>query len=594
MRKAGRFLADLFYLMKPYFVSEERVFAASMLAVLIGLNLALVGLGIAVSYSRNIYYTALQTKDAAAFFRGLFWFTPRPHGLPMPGFFMFVPVFLAINVGTTFLQQWLQLRWRRWLTLHYVRDWLAEHVHYRMQLAGGGRTLGTENPEQRIQEDIDLVTSNALTLTVGLVSQVVTLVSYGGLLWVLSGTLPVFGIALPGYLLIAAVLYAAVATLLTHLAGRRLAALDFLQQRFDAQFRFSLMRIRENSEAVALLGGEREEARGAAVRFADVFGNGMSVIRRTAWLSFVTGGLQEVSGNFALLASAPRFFAGRITFGTLMQIVQIFGSVTDALLWFMSQYAAWASVAAQVERLATFRRAIDAARRLQPSLAFSEADAFVAHDLALARPDGTPLLAPLEFTLAAGRPTAILGPSGTGKSTLFRTLAGIWPYATGMLATPPGTRMFVPQRPYLPEGTLRRAATYPQDPASLQDATVREALTTVGLARHLPRLDEEAPWAQILSPGEQQRLAAARALLCRPDWLFLDEGTSALDAAAEAALETTLRRALPATTIVSITHRDDVARRHETCLRLAPAAAAPCASEPDACAAAEAAGIPAR
>ena len=568
MRKAARFLADLWYLMKPYFTSEEWRFAWGMLLLLLALNLSLVAIGLVASFSRNIYYTALQTKDAAGFFRGLFWFTPRPHGVPMPGFFMFAAVGIVIGVLSTYVQQLLQIRWRRWLTEHYVADWLGGHVHYRMQLETGGRTLGAENPEQRIQEDLDLVTDNALTLTIGLISNLVTIISYGGLLWSLSGVVVLWGIHVPGYLLISVLLYAAVATWLTHLTGRKLARLDFMQQRFNAQFRFSMMRVRENSEAVALLSGEAEERRGMQRRFADIYGNVIAIINRSALVSIVSGGLSEVSGNFALVISAPRFFAGRITFGAVMQITSIFNQVSEALLWFMNQYAAWASVAAQVERLATFRRAIDAARATQPQVEYGSGDAVTAHDLRLDRPSGAALLPPIALHIEPGTATAITGRSGAGKSTLFRTLAGIWPHASGQLEMPVGRRMFLPQRPYIPEGTLRRAAVYPLDPALVADDALREALRVTGLSGLSDRLDDDAPWAQILSPGEQQRLAVARAVVGRPDWLFLDEATSALDAEAEASLYAAIARLLPATTIVSITHRGEVAERHSRVLRI--------------------------
>ena len=567
MRKTARFFGDVWYLMKPYFVSEEWRFAWGLLILLIALNLAAVGTGLVISFARNIFYNALQAKDAGTFFRALFWYTPRPHGLPMPGFVWIGVVLILLGVVSTYVQQWLQIRWRRWLTAHYVADWLDGHVHYRMQIETGGLGIGTENPEQRIQEDIDDFTNNALTLTTGLISNVVTIVSYGGLLWALSGVIVVFGMHVPGYLLFAVLIYSALATWLTHLTGRKLARLDFLQQRFNAQFRFSLTRIRENSEAVALLGGEAEEKRGIGHRFGDIYANFVAIMNRTAMVSLVSGSLGYVNNIAALVLAAPRFFAGRITFGTLMQIEQIFGNVSEALLWFMNNYAAWASVAAQVERLATFRRAIEKARATGSGVDRGAGDALAAHDLTLSRPDGRTLLPPVALTIEAGVPTAILGRSGTGKTTLFRTLAGIWPYATGLVEFPSGRLMFLPQRPYVPEGTLRRAACYPADAAAIADATLRDALRVTGLGQFGSRLDEEAPWAQMLSPGEQQRLAVARAILARPDWLFLDEATSALDADAEASLYAAVARLLPDATIVSITHRDEVAGHHARVLR---------------------------
>ena len=573
MRKAARFFEDVWYLMKPYFVSEEWKFAWGVLVLLIAINLAQVGIGLVISFARNIFYNALQAKDAGAFFRGLFWYTPRPHGLPMPGFVWIGVVLIVLGVIGTYVQQWLQIRWRRWLTAHYVADWLDGHVHYRMQIDTGGFGIGTENPEQRIQEDIDDFTNNALTLTTGLISNVVTIVSYGGLLWALSGVIVLFGFHVPGYLLFAVVIYSALATWLTHLTGRKLARLDFLQQRFNAQFRFSLMRVRENSEAVALLGGEAEEKRGMSHRFSDIYANFISIMNRSALVSVVSGSLGYVNNIAALVLAAPRFFAGKITFGTLMQIDQIFGNVSEALLWFMNNYAAWASVAAQVERLATFRRAIEKARASGSRVETSAGAALVTHDLAMSRPDGQVLLRPVALTIAPGGTTAILGRSGTGKTTLFRTLAGIWPHASGMIEFPAGRLMFLPQKPYIPEGSVRRAAAYPADPATVGDEALREALRVTGLGTLAARLDDEAPWGQMLSPGEQQRLAVARAILASPDWLFLDEATSALDEDAENALYAAVARLLPATTIVSITHREAVAEHHAQVLRFDEAGA---------------------
>ena len=567
MRKTARFFGDVWYLMKPYFVSEEWRFAWGLLVLLIALNLASVGVGLVISFARNIFYNALQAKDAGAFFRGLFWYTPRPHGLPMPGFVWIGTFLILLGVISTYVQQWLQIRWRRWLTAHYVADWLDSHVHYRMQIETGGLGIGTENPEQRIQEDIDDFTNNALTLTTGLISNVVTIISYGGLLWALSGVIVLFGVRVPGYLLFAVVIYSALATWLTHLTGRKLARLDFLQQRFNAQFRFSLMRVRENSEAVALLGGEAEEKRGMSRRFGEIYTNFIAIMNRTALVTVVSGSLGYVSNVAALVLAAPRFFAGKINFGTLMQIDQIFGNVSEALLWFMNNYAAWASVAAQVERLATFRRAIERARAAGPTVDRRAGATLAAHDLSLSRPDGHVLLPPLALTVEPGAQTAILGRSGTGKTTLFRTLAGIWPFASGTIEFPAGRLMFLPQKPYVPEGSLRRAASYPADPATVTDEALHEALRVTGLSHLATRVDEEAPWAQILSPGEQQRLAVARAILAAPAWLFLDEATSALDVDAEQSLYAAVARLLPSTTIVSITHRDAVAEHHARVLR---------------------------
>ncbi len=572
MRKVGRFFADLWFLTKPYFTSREWKVAWLLLAAIVALNLLQVGLGLAVSFSRRIYYSALQEKDAAAFFRGLFWFTPRPHSFPMPGFFMFAIVGILSGVLSNYMQSWLQIRWQRWMTARFVEQWLEGHAHYRMMLTNSVQGIGADNPDQRIQEDIEDVVSNSLNFSVGFVSSVVTAFSYGGLLWALSGPLVLLGIHIHGDLFWAAVLYSIVVSWLTHLVGRPLVSLTFQQQRLRGNFRFSLVKTREHTEAIALIGGESEERRGINNRFADFYVNFFRIMNRTAWLSLVTGGFSEVSGNFAMIVSAPRFFASRITFGVLMQIVQLFSDLQDAFLWFMNSYAGFAAYAAQIERLATFQRALNTSRRVDVLGRIRQTGSgdLVASGLAIGLPDGKPLLAVADFQIEPLVATALVGASGTGKSTLFRTLAGVWPFASGTIAGPPIGSVFLPQKPYLPEGTLRRALCYPQHVEEVTDGNLRRALFCVGLSHLMPDIDTEAAWDQRLSPGEQQRVALARALLIRPSWLFMDEATSSLDVEAESELYAMLRRELPGTTLVSITHREALARLHDRVLRVSP------------------------
>lgn len=572
MRKIGSFFRDLFYLMKPYFVSEERVFAWTMLVVLVGLSFAQVGAGVVLSFTRNILYTALQEKHSAAFFRALFWFTPRPQGLPQPGFFIMALPLIFSGVLSLYLQSWLQIRWRRWMTANMVDNWLDGSAHFRLMLTRDQQDLATDNPDQRIDEDINLVTDNSLTFTLGIIQNVVTFVSYASLLWVLSAPFHPFGLTIPGFLLWTALVFSIVATGLTHLLGRPLARLNYEQQRFSGNFRFSLVRVRDNSEGIALYRGEAEEARGLRGRFADLFSNYMRIIRRTAWLGLLTGYQGYAADEFPIVICAPVWFAGRITFGTISQIAQVFGQVQLSLLWFMNNYGALAAYAAQVERLATFQRALAQARAIEDRISVARAGghALTADALSLDRPDHAPLLHASELAIEPGRSAAIVGPSGTGKSTLFRAIAGIWPFGEGRISLPAGQAMFLPQRPYLPTGSLRRALCYPADPRDVPVATQEETFRAVGLATYLDRLDEDAPWDQRLSPGEQQRLAIARALLVRPAWLFLDEATSSLDEDSEEQLYGLLAARLPDTTLVSITHRESVARRHDQVVRLAP------------------------
>ncbi len=566
MGRAFRFLADLWYLMRPYFVSEERVSAWALLVLLLMVNLAQVGLGLAISFSRNIYYTALQQKDAAGFFRGLFWFTPRPHELPMPGFFWFAAILVLLGALTPYIQSVLQIRWRRWMTNRLVAEWLSRDAHFRISLRTD-RGSGTDNPDQRIQEDVDLVTDNSLTFTTQIVANAVTIVSYGGLLWALSGRTVLFGYIIPGFLFWLAFIYSGVVTFITHLTGRRLTPLTFAQQRLTGNFRFGLVRLRESSEAIALYRSEDEERRGLTRGFRSVYENALRIINRTAWLTTVTGSFSTVSDNLPLIIWSPRFFVGRITFGTLMQVVQLFQDLQGAFLWFMNNYAPLAGYAADIERLATFQRAIKAAQDEHVPPLATDGTAVETQGLEVYSPDRSALLAPTDLRIERGVSTAIVGPSGAGKSSLFRALAGIWPYASGSVRLG-GTHMFLPQRPYLPTGTLARVLCYPLPTSSVSRERLDEVLGQVGLSELGVQLDEDGPWAQILSPGQQQRVAIGRALLVRPDWLFLDEATASLDGEAEQEMYALLAREMPGTTLVSITHSQAVARLHRRVLRL--------------------------
>jgi putative ATP-binding cassette transporter len=366
-----------------------------------------------------------------------------------------------------------------------------------------------------------------------------------------------------------AVIYAVVGTWLTHLVGRQLVPLNFAQQKAEADFRFALVRFRENNEGIALSGGEREERAVLTGRFGEVARNWFRIMNRTLKLDALTGTYEQAAVIFPFILGAPRYFAGQIALGGLTRIVGAFSRVQDALSWFITSYDSLASWRATVNRLTTFETAIAAAQTLTgagPALVPATVDEIKLGDAQIRLPDGQPVLERADLAFRRGRSVAIAGRSGAGKSTLFRAVAGIWPFGGGRIARPPGSYLFLPQRPYIPLGSLRHAVTYPADPDSFQQQDVRQALEQAGLAALADRIDEEQPWSQILSGGEQQRLAIARALLLRPDWLFLDEATSSLDPDAEAELYNAIRDRLPATTVVSIAHRPDVARFHDEAL----------------------------
>lgn len=565
-------LKDVWYLTRPYFVSEDRKWAWGLLCAVLVLTFSIVGMDLLQSFSRNVYYTALQQRDATTFLRGLFWYVHNDSGY-VPGFFIITIPAILFSVYATYLQQMLQLRWRRWLTARMTRQWMENQTYFRIAITTSGLEAGADNPDQRIQEDLNSFVTDTLTQFINLLSNIVTLFSYVGLLWALSGPLELWGMSIPGYFFWAALIYSILATWVTHLAGHKLAGLQFFQQRAEADFRYSLVHVRNNAEGIALYRGEAEEQAGLDRSFSSVYGNFLAIMRRTKWLGLLTTGLDVVSGNFALLIGSIRYFAGKMSFGTLMQLVMAFSRVQGALGWLSNSYAALTTWHAEVARLATFQRVMDRAQAMRNEVRLLPAPADAAmqvRHMDVFRPDGALLLHNVNLTLAHGQMSVVTGPSGTGKSTLFRVLAGIWPFATGEVTQPDQPMMFVPQRPYVPTGTLHRAVAYPAEVARYPVEDVERVLQQVGLGALASSLDREEPWGQILSPGELQRLAFARILLARPGWVFLDESTSNLDAASEATLYALLRQACPGMTVVSITHRQSVVDMHANVIDLTP------------------------
>jgi putative ATP-binding cassette transporter len=496
----------------------------------------------------HAFYNALQDKDLVAFRGQLFRVT------------WLIAIFIFLAVYQVYLNQMLEIRWRRWLTDRYLRAWLADGAYYRMQLVA----RETDNPDQRIAEDIHLLAAHTLGLFTGGLRAIVTLVTFVAILWGLSGTLTVSvggsSFAVPGYMVWVAVLYAIAGTWLTDWLGRPLVRLNFDRQRYEADFRFSLVRFRENTEGVALYRGESDEFRGFRQRFEDVVDNWWGIMRRQKRMAYFTSGYGLGAWIVPSIVAAPRFFRGELGLGGLMQTSQAFQQVQDALSFFVQSYkelAAWGSV---VERLAGFERALEHVRRRSTDVGVRRAEGRPTHltveGLDLHLPDGQPLIANINLSLARGETVLLGGASGSGKSTLFRAIAGIWPFGRGDIHVPQDARvLFLPQRPYLPLGALRDVVSYPMPAGGVDDKTLREALEAVGLEKLAARLDEVTHWALQLSPGEQQRLAFARALVQKPSWLFLDEATSALDEATEVHLYRLVRERLPETMVFSIGHR---------------------------------------
>ncbi|HWM41608.1 MAG TPA: ABC transporter ATP-binding protein/permease [Burkholderiales bacterium] len=545
------FLKAFWSLAKPYWVSEERAKGLALLVAVIGLSLGLVYLNVQFNTWYRDFWDAVQERRAAEAYR-------------LVGVFAFLAfIFIWAAVYRLYLRQMLEIEWRKWLNERYLQNWLGERAYYKLQLLD----RGTDNPDQRIADDLRLFVELTLRLGLGLLSAVVTLVSFVAILWMLSGALELAGFSIPGYMVWAALLYAIVGTWLTHKIGKPLIGLEFERQRYEADYRFALVRLRENAEGVALYRGEKEELGNFRNRFAGVITNWWNVMRKQKHLGFFTISYDQLAVIFPLLVALPRYFSGAIQIGGLMQISSAFGQVQGSLSWFIEAYTLFAQWKATVDRLTGFSASLQSVReeaaQLDGERVEAPHDSLDLEQLAVSLPQGKTLLSPTSVKLKRGEHVLVSGPSGAGKSTLFRAVAGIWPYWKGKIALPKGARLlFLPQKPYLPIGTLTHAVSYPDDPSQHSDESIRDALGAVGLSPLAADLDRSENWAQVLSGGEQQRLAFARALLYRPDWLFLDEATASLPEEDQDRLYRLLRERLPQTTLVSIGHRESLAAHH--------------------------------
>jgi vitamin B12/bleomycin/antimicrobial peptide transport system ATP-binding/permease protein len=555
--RSAKFLTNLWQLTQPYWVSEERWRARLLLAVIVGLSLAQVYISVLLNKWNSGFYNALQAVDKAAFLSALVEFS------------WLAAIAITIGVYKTYLNQMLRIRWRRWMTAQYLGNWLEKQNYWRMQLAGST----TDNPDQRIAEDIEQFIALTLGLSLGLLSAVVTLFSFLGILWGLSGTLE-FALmgrdfAIPGYMVWVAVIYAALGTWVTVKIGAPLVMLNFNQQRFEADFRFSLIRLRENSESIAFYRGEPREQEQFLSRMGAVVDNFWAIMKRQKLLNWFTSGYNQIAIIFPILVASPRFFSGQIQLGGLTQTASAFGQVQEALSFIIDAYGSIASWKAVIDRLNGFHTGLAQAEALAAPVTVHESNALTLEGVTLALPDGKPLLGPLSLKVQSGDSLLITGRSGAGKSTLLRALAGLWPYVEGKIQLPPRERMlFLPQKPYLPLGSLRETLCYPLSVAEVSNEALHEALVLCRLEHLALRLEETANWSQTLSPGEQQRLAFARALLLKPEFVFLDEATSALDEATEAHLYHCLREQLPEVAIVSVGHRSALKAWHRAELAL--------------------------
>jgi putative ATP-binding cassette transporter len=556
----------------PYWFSEDRWAAWGLLLAVVLLTLGMVYVTVLLNQWNNAFYNALQDKDLAAF-RGQ---------LLRVAWLIGIYIFLAVY--QVYLNQMLEIRWRRWLTDRYLGAWLADGAYYRMQLLA----RETDNPDQRIAEDLNLLPAHTLALFTGGLRAIVTLVTFVAILWGLSGTitLPVgeSSITIPGFMVWVALVYAIAGTWLTDWLGRPLVQLNFDRQRYEADFRFSLVRFRENAEGVALYRGEADEFRGFRALFEDVVRNRWGIMRRQKRMTYFTSGYGLGAWIVPSIVAAPRYFRGELGLGGLMQTSQAFAQVQDALSFFVQSYKEIAAWAAVVERLAGFERALEHLHRQSSRGGIRRAEGrpgrLTVEGVDLYLPDGQPLMANINLSLARGETVLLGGPSGSGKSTLVRAIAGIWPFGRGEIKVPPDARvLFLPQRPYLPIDALRDVVSYPMPAGGVDDRTLREALEAVGLPDLAGRLDETNHWALQLSPGEQQRIAFARALVQQPDWLFLDEATSAVDEATEARLYRLVRERLPEAMVFSVGHRATLGSFHARRLMVTPSGSGPASIE---------------
>ncbi len=563
------FLRRFVTLAAPFFTSEERWMAWFLTIGVVALTLLQIAIAVRLNLWNKDFFNALENRDWNAFLG------------QMGMFALLAGSTMGVAVYQVYVKQLLQLRWRRWLTLKLVNAWLHDGRHYQLNFLDAS----IDNPDQRIAENARHATEMAVEFSLGVINTVVTLVSFIGILWLLSGALEVSlgatSFEIPGYMVFAALIYAGIGSGLTYWVGSPMVAANMRTNAAEADYRFALVRLRENSEAVALIRGEADEEKGLGRYFGQVLASTMGLMRTQRRLMWLTSAYASFGMVYPTLVASPRYFVGAMTLGGLMQITAAFGQVQSSLMWFVDNFPRLAEWRSHVARLLEFENVLDVTVEstseagevtsiaLVPCAAEGAHEVLRFHDLQIAHTDGAIVITDANTHIARGEKVLIVGPSGSGKSTLFRAIAGIWPWGSGQIALPDRSRMmFMPQRPYLPLGTLRMALAYPAATRKFSAATIRAVLDRCGLQHLADRLDETERWDRVLSVGEQQRLAFGRLLLHKPDWVFMDEATSALDEEGQTSMMGLFRQELAGTTLVSIAHRPGLNAFHDRTLTL--------------------------
>lgn len=554
-----QFFRDVWYLTKSYWQSEEKKKAFFLLGCIIALTLGVVYMLVLLNQWNNSFYSALQNYDAKKIFDELIHFS------------WLAAIYILLAVYSYYLQQTLILNWRRWLTTRFIDIWLQNKTYYNLQMFG----KDTDNPDQRISEDVRQFVEMTLSFGIGILKAFCTFASFVVILYNLSGSLSFTFMGktwtINGYMLWASLLYSVIGTYITHIVGRKLVKINFIQQKYEADFRFSMIRLRESAESVAFYRGEAQEGSVFKLRFKMLLDNFWKLVNKQKQLVFLNSGYSQIAIIFPFVVAMNRYLTKEVTLGGLMQVASAFGRVQDSLSYFVDMYSSIAQWQAVVMRLTYFGRHMhevsQQAERFHVER-FAAADVVEVSNMQINLPDGKPLLENLSFTLHPGHNVLIKGVSGSGKSTLLRAISGIWPFVDGKIFLPERDKlMFIPQKPYLPLGTLRAALNYPGN-KPIDDTELIYLMDLCQIGYLKDKLDLEADWSHVLSVGEQQRLAFVRAHIQQPQWLFLDEATSALDEDTEATMYSLLQERLQQTTVVSVGHRSTLNKYHELVLRL--------------------------